>query len=678
MFSKHKFRSHSLCSCESQSVNRGRDQQRKTMWAELSRKRKFVEVVILATSVNARCKNSSSIPVTVGGRNMKTKTSKRKRLDDGNRHSRNKAATGKDGFATRVRQIYREPKGVRKSDRIAGRPADGRGLPPASQYAWRVEPSGSEPPAGSTSKSSKHQSRNASITDVRSTEQRDRAKDTAREAQMRQQGFLKVLANNVGTHRMLRYMTHDYTTWTHRIAALKNARGGLVELNNQVRRMERNASHSQEDLDNARKRRDHRQDQLDHAKACVDSLTEPLKDLNAKHFDRNNRIYDFIDVSRQSASLQCLPAKFWTTYDDCNAAYTAGKDIELEIHDIEQERLSILRQLDERLENSVLRGSQTSIGGTSMQATQHIPFQEPFENMAERIRELGGTSVRSHQLYESSETARDIQYDRESKLNRIAEDAFVAAGFLEATNDINEVKFHRRLQTARGAQGPRSERMSDFSGSIEGQLRSARQTPFKARLAARVRQARKNVKSHRRRLDDIRWRQLSNAGSIDSDAKGQLRVRKMIERTCEFREAEDEYRSILHRAKDDHAISESDQSSNFRDRESDGYGASALKSMGYPLAEKRKNCVREWMSGGCDVGWLSKLGKMRKLPTKRAAGSAVWTAWRLVKIPKQETLTNGRTASSLGIKSASVCAKKGRSRKQRMPSTRGTGTQSRA
>lgn len=502
------------------------------------------------------------------------------------------------GLATRVRQIYREPKGVRKSDRIAGRPADGRGLPPASQYAWRVEPSGSKPSAGSTPKSSKHQSRSASITDVRSTEQRDRAKDTAREAQMRQQGFLKVLANNVGTHRMLRYMTHDYTTWTHRIAALKNARGGLVELNNQVRRMERNASHSQEDLDNARKRRDRRQGQLDHAKAYVDSLTEPLKDLNAKHFDRNDRIYDFIDVSRQSANLQCLPAEFWATYDDCNAAYTAGKDIELEIHDIEQEQLSILRQLDERLENSVLRGSQTSIGGTSMQATQHVPFQEPFENMAERIRELGGTSVRSHQLYASLETARDMQYDRESKLNRIAEDAFVAAGFLKATNDINEVKFHRRLQTARGAQGPRSERMSDFSGSIEGQLRSARQTPFKARLAARVRQARKNVKAHRRRLDDIRWRQLSNAGSIDSDATGQLSVRKMIQRTGEFREAEDEYRSILHRAQDDHAISESDQSSNFRDRESDGYGASALKSMGYPLAEKRKNCVREWMSGG--------------------------------------------------------------------------------
>jgi hypothetical protein len=541
-------------------------------------------------SKKARGKNSSSIPAAVGERNMKTKISKRKRRDDDNHPTPKKAATSKNGVAVRVPQTYREPKGIRKSKRIAGQPADESGISPKSQYARRVRPSNTESPADSTPELP-----NASAVDRISDVKGDEA-DTNGRAQIRQQEFLKALAGNVGTHRIVRYVTHEYTKWTQRIAALKHARGGIVELDAQVRRMERDASHSQEDMYNARKRRDNRQGQLDHATTYVDSLIEPLGDLNAKHFDRNNRIYEFVDIPRNGANLQCLPSEFWTAYEDCNAAYAASKDVELEIQELEQEQLEILRRLDERMEDSVLRGSEIYM--SQMGTTEHVPFREPFEHAAERIRDLGGTSVKLSRLVSRLEAARDTQYDRESRLNRISEDAFVVAGFLDNMIDIAEIKFHRRLQIAHVSQDPHSEPKSDLSGSIEGETRSARQVPTKARLAAQVKQARKNLRAHRRRLDDVRWRHLSDAGSKDSDARGQLRVRKMIQRTGEFREAEDEYRSILHRAQNDHAISESDQSSNFRDHESNGYGASSLRSMGYPIAQERKDRVHDWMVGG--------------------------------------------------------------------------------
>jgi hypothetical protein len=43
-------------------------------------------------------------------------------------------------------------------------------------------------------------------------------------------------------------------------------------------------------------------------------------------------------------------------------------------------------------------------------------------------------------------------------------------------------------------------------------------------------------------------------------------------------------------------MSDSDQSSNFRDHISDGYAASTLKAYGFPMAEKKKNRIHNWMS----------------------------------------------------------------------------------
>ena len=84
---------------------------------------------------------------------------------------------------------------------------------------------------------------------------------------------------------------------------------------------------------------------------------------------------------------------------------------------------------------------------------------------------------------------------------------------------------------------------------------------------------------------------------MSSIGQGEARFRRMKRQTQEVRAAEIEYRSVSHRAQDARAISESDQSSNFQDHASDGYGAYTLRLMGYPMGEKRDNRVRDWMDG---------------------------------------------------------------------------------
>jgi hypothetical protein len=120
-----------------------------------------------------------------------------------------------------------------------------------------------------------------------------------------------------------------------------------------------------------------------------------------------------------------------------------------------------------------------------------------------------------------------------------------------------------------------------------------------ASLVARVKHARIQVEDCRRRLRESRWSNLSDVGSsMDADAQGEARFLRMNRLTRQLRSAENRYWSVLHRAQDEHAIrSESDQASNFRDHESDGYQASTIRKMGCPMPEKKSSGVEKWISG---------------------------------------------------------------------------------
>lgn len=273
--------------------------------------------------------------------------------------------------------------------------------------------------------------------------------------------------------------------------------------------------------------------------------------MHATHADRNGRIHEFSGIREDHAELSFLPPEFWTAYRNCNTAYTACKDIKLEIDVIENERLDVLRHLDKRMEASVCRDDHAST--REVDEADNAPFGESANDQFARIRKLGGGSQKLSRLHELWESARDKQYEEESKLNQIAEEAFVAAGHLSAVDDPEEIELLRRVLSE---VGEKNVLRSGSAEPVEQHQRSNSRSADKSALAERVWRARKNVRYHHKRLQDARWQPLSDAGSLDSDAQAELRVRRWIKRTGELREAEKEYRSARHRAQDEDAMSD--------------------------------------------------------------------------------------------------------------------------
>lgn len=559
--------------------------------AALDKKRKATESAEPATPKKARKENTLKLRLTTKKQPVPTKNPKRKRNDDAVESPRKKANVSNDDAAARVRQKYQEPAGIRKSGRIAGRPATGSGSPPVGQYVQEVDDTDGVNPSPNLQSDQGGNIDPQLSGDPHTTNAPNDQNSNGTEDASPQ--FAKVVCDNIGSHRIVRTMTKEYAKWTQRLNDLTHREGGLEDLETQLRRMKRDVEQSEEDIQVVRDRHAKRLEQVNSAKHYVSALTVPMEIMNAKHFDRNSRIYEFIDIRRETAELQSLPANFWAAYDDCNAAHAACKEIETEIQNVDQEHDDILWKLDERMRLSVLRNGGASVGEADVEQAE--AFQESAEEAFERIREVSSKSVKLNELNERLDAAKDARYDQESKLNKIAENAFVVAGRLVAVSDAEEIKLLRRLPATHISDEASARRGISRTEPVDQNSGSTALDHDKSALAGRVTRARRNVRECRRRLDNIRWGDLSDAGSIDSDAQGELRVRKMIERTGKLREAQDEYRSILHHAQDDRAISESDQSSNFRDHGSDGYGTSTLRRIGYPMKAKKKNRVHSWM-----------------------------------------------------------------------------------
>ena len=255
---------------------------------------------------------------------------KRKRNGDDDHSPRKKVQT--EGFHTpEIAQArYREPKGVRKSDRIAGRPADPRDPPPRGQYN-RDE---THPDVPVSPDPVAVQPDSAAVREI--TDQEHVPGDEyAINPRSRVRDLLEVLASNVSSHRIVRRLADGYNKWVHRADACEYAQDGLKHLEDQLQDMEKDADASEEDVAGLRGRCRTAMQRLEECENVIRSLEEPMKDLNAKHANHNNRLYDYIDMARDDAELQHLPMESWTEFSRCCEAYTVCRDVELDMHGIE-------------------------------------------------------------------------------------------------------------------------------------------------------------------------------------------------------------------------------------------------------------------------------------------------------------------------------------------------------
>jgi hypothetical protein len=552
---------------------------------------------------------SAANPMTARPNNRKTTAvapereartvTKRKRGNDMDHMPRKKVSVKDAQDVARIRARYQEPKGLRKSKRVAGQVADPTGPEPQGQYVrsednsdtssvsslqtTRRESSATpEPPADSSEDTEEERT-------IRRAPSNDQNAHTAQE---RSRSFLRTLVENLNSHKIVRRLANIRKGFFKHGSELQNAPGGLADLEKQIRDMEQDPEASDEDLRVTRDKRAKWKQALKENDDHLRALSEMKDDLGLKHRKRTDRIYDFIEVPRGEVVLQCLPAEFWTAFDRCCEAYTARKDVELDIDEAAEEQRKTFYAFDEQVADVVCQKALAPAPPGETIPPQLAAFSESIEVAEARISALGGHSLELEQLEKSMVDASDAQYREEARLHETAEAAFVTAGFLTADVDDDNRELHYDASS-----------WGDDDSQSQGQRQGTRAvvaaSDGDASLVARVKHARIQVEDCRRRLRESRWSNLSDVGSsMDADAQGEARFLRMNRLTRQLRSAENRYWSVLHRAQDEHAIrSESDQASNFRDHESDGYQASTIRNMGCPMPEKKSSGVEKWISG---------------------------------------------------------------------------------
>jgi hypothetical protein len=282
--------------------------------------------------------------------------------------------------------------------------ADQLASPPSGQYAQRNI--ATEPRAERDASIASSQHTNPTSATTPEVEQSEPA---PRDEQVeglrgRVQSFLRVLASTVGLHRMVRRLTNGYNNVSQDVNDLRDGPGGVMDLEDQMRMMERDDATPEEDLQDTYTRLEKTRDQLARAKWGFNALADPMRDLNAQYGDSNARLYDHVDIPREDARLSALPADFWVAYDRCHAARTACKSLELEMHDARQQQEEIWHEPGMQIAQAVLQD------GNDATVTSNTTFQETPADAAKRIREFGNTAVALKRLEKPLNDAKDNQY----------------------------------------------------------------------------------------------------------------------------------------------------------------------------------------------------------------------------------------------------------------------------
>jgi hypothetical protein len=254
--------------------------------------------------------------------------------------------------------------------------------------------------------------------------------------------FLRTLAANVSRHRVVRHMTHAYYLQFTHAADIRVSRAEIEKEQHQVQETQRRTEMEETpELVQALKtlRDQHARTIVDLGSTRADKrrFESPLNSLNAEHASRNNRLYDFHDVDKGDTQLRCLPAKFWDAFRRCQRVYAECKETEQKIVVAERVRSGGLIQTEELIMNAVCPMNLTN--------APREPFAQSFVDSKAPVRNFVCISERLHQLGHVLTNAGDRQYSEEHTLHRIAEDAFIAAGFLAIETRVEEVKLLRRI-----------------------------------------------------------------------------------------------------------------------------------------------------------------------------------------------------------------------------------------
>jgi hypothetical protein len=252
---------------------------------------------------------SAANPMTARSNNRKTTAvapereartvTKRERGNDMDHRPRKKVSVKDAQDVARIRARYQEPKGLRKSKRVAGKAADPTGPEPQGKYVRSEDDSDTSsvsslqttrressatpgPPADSGQDTEEERTIGAPSND-----------QNAHTAQERSRSFPRTLVANLNSHKIVRRLANIRKGFFKHGSELQNAPGGLVDLEKQIRDMEQDPEISNEDLRVTRDKRTKWKQSLKENDDHLRALSEMKDDLGLKHRKRTDRIYDF-------------------------------------------------------------------------------------------------------------------------------------------------------------------------------------------------------------------------------------------------------------------------------------------------------------------------------------------------------------------------------------------------
>jgi hypothetical protein len=374
-----------------------------------------------------------------------------------------------------------------------------------------------------------------------------------------------------------------------------------------------------------------------------------------------------------------LTRKVLGRFQALQRVYAECKETEQKIVVAERVRSGGLTQTEELIMDAVCPMNLTN--------APREPFAQSFEDSKAPVRNFVCISERLHQLGHVLTNARDRQYSEEHTLHRIAEDAFIAAGFLAMETRVEEVKLLRRIPknlldddlegkcSGYGGQSPdyyagqspeyvpqppryvprspgyvQSPKAADPPKAAPKDIQTELQDILKEHLASQVEYVWNRLIDSERRLREARSGPLSDAGSMDSDARGAARVRKMIKLTREVRGNEIDYASVERNAMKRGAISDSGRWENFEDHASDGYSAATIEEQGWPMREKREKRIDKWIDDVSNNVELHAAEVAKNTPEQSLTDQANWrSAGQDVAIdPEEQRWENGVASFAFG------------------------------
>jgi len=455
----------------------------------------------------------------------------------------------------------------------------------------------------------------------------------------RDQCMQQMLRSNTIFNRATRRANGRDGSWRQRQDTSMNGENGIRQLDAEI------AHHESRGYDvlHLRQARKQQQAALQAAERFLGYTGPEMRDLNKFQAKRNNRIYNFADVPRDSPHLAFLSSEWWDLFEKCQAANITSKDLELELHELEQE--------DEARSEQVDQYSRHSPGKEAFAPTE-IAIEDSPEALEALVGSLCPNAYRKEELSKSLQRARNAQAELETELYRITDILLVRCGMLHAEPGSEQASQSAQTPERNSAvgnddspdndtEGSRSSKSSTHASRDNHEMETHDEDqplPMSRAPGRQVRMTREEREEHARqearkegnrcqihqtqqfitvasreamltRVAEAREklafcraeffaveenrREVPGITSLSRDEKGKARVRYLAQKSRELTEAEDERRSALREAQNAGVIiNEECQTSNFCGCDDQTY---CFGYSGAPLTRLQTADVQQWL-----------------------------------------------------------------------------------